>query len=223
MLAIFDVDGTICDTQVVERECFDRAIKDVTGTSLETTDWNKHVEPTSTAIVRNLLANDPDVQAKEDKIKHLFVSFLEEERPKSPGDFMPLPGAVTFIDRLRNEGFCTIAIASGGFDIEAAYKLNCCGISLHDYPHATSSDTPRRKDFISLSASRAGFELSSVVYFGDAPWDVKVCLENNIKMVGIGRRISQLRELGIKYTFRDYSDADEIIDVLLEFKETGTL
>ena len=60
MLAIFDNDGTICDTQDVEGVCYARAIETVTGRSLATLDWSTYDEPTSTAIVRDLLAGIPD-------------------------------------------------------------------------------------------------------------------------------------------------------------------
>jgi len=37
-------------------------------------------------------------------------------------------------------------------------------------------------------------------------------------MIGIGRRHEQLRVLGVEYTFRDYSDADRIIEVMMMLK-----
>src|SRR5438105_15587769 len=87
MLAIFDNDGTICDTQEVEGVCYMRAIEHVTGRSLSTLDWAAYDEPTSSAIVRDLLAGDTAAERKEEAIKREFVCLLEEERPKFPGDF----------------------------------------------------------------------------------------------------------------------------------------
>lgn len=222
MLAIFDNDGTICDTQEVESICLAKAIERVIGRSLSTLDWTTYDEPTSSAIVRDLLSGDASAPAKEEEIKREFVRLLEEERPKSPGDFAPLPGAVLFIERLRKEAICSVAIATGCFDMSAEFKLRCCGIALGDFPHATSSDTSRRRDIIPLAAARAGCEVSSVVYFGDAPWDVRVSRLLGIPMIGIGRRIEQLRALGIQHVFRDYSDADAIIRVLRDLKKPNS-
>jgi len=214
LLAIFDNDGTICDTQEVEGRCYSMAIERVTGRSLATLDWTAYEEPTSSAIVRELLANDPLALEKEEAIKREFVQLLEEERPKFPGDFSPLPGAVSFIKRLREEAICSVAIATGCFDTSANYKLRCCGLALSDFPHATSSDTPRRRDILLLAASRAGFGISSAVYFGDAPWDVRAGRALGLRMIGIGRRTEQLRSLGVRHVFRDYSDPDSIIQAL---------
>ena len=218
MLAIFDNDGTICDTQEVEGACYARAIERVTGRALSTLDWTAYDEPTSTAIIQDLLAADPAAKEKEEEIKREFLRLLKEERPKFPGDFSPITGAVEFIRRLGSEGVFPVAIATGCFDTGARFKLECCGVALDEFPHATSSDTPRRRDIISLAASRAGFDLASVVYFGDAPWDVRVCRLLGIPMIGIGRRHEQLLALGVEHVFRDYTEADRIIEAMMSLK-----
>jgi len=219
MLAIFDNDGTICDSQGVEGLCYARAIKQVTGISLATLDWTKYEEQTSTAIVRGLLADDSEAEVKEEGIKQEFVRLLEEERRRFPGDFSPLEGVIGFIGRLRKEGIYTVAIATGCFDNSARFKLQCCGIGLDEFPHATSSDTPRRRDIIRLAASRAGIEITSAIYFGDAPWDARASSALGIPMIGIGRRIEQLRQLGVENVFRDYSDAEAIIGAMRELMD----
>jgi len=214
MLAVFDIDGTICDTQEVEGRCYALAIERVTGLSLDTLDWSAYDEPTSSAIVRHLLHSDPKAKEKEDQIKSEFCRLLQEEKPTHPGDFVPIAGAIEFLERLSAEKICKVAIATGCFDLTARFKLECCGVALDRFPHATSSDTSRRRDIIPLAACRAGFDLSSVVYFGDAPWDVRVSGALGIPMIGIGRRYEQLRMLGLPHVFRDYSEHDKIIDAL---------
>src|SRR6185503_21115975 len=77
MLAIFDIDGTICDTQEVEGVCYARAIERVTGRPLSTLDWTAYDEPTSSAIVRDLLVGDSAAERKEEEIKAEFVRLLE--------------------------------------------------------------------------------------------------------------------------------------------------
>lgn len=220
MLALFDNDGTICDTQEVEGRCFARAIRQVTGISLSTLDWSDYPEPTSSAIVRGLLAGDPSATEKEVEIEREFVRLLKEEQPRFPGDFTPLPGAIAFIESLKAEGICSVAIATGCFAASARFKLRCCGIDLDAFPHATSSDTPGRRDIIPLAVARAGFEISQVVYFGDAPWDVRASRLLGIPMIGMGRRTGQLRELGVRHVFRDYSDPSAILRVLEEFRKS---
>jgi hypothetical protein len=76
MLAVFDIDGSICDSQEIEGICFAQAIKSVTGRSLSTLDWNSYQEPTDSAIVRSLLSGDTDLEVKEKDIERTFVSLL---------------------------------------------------------------------------------------------------------------------------------------------------
>lgn len=212
MLAIFDIDGTVCDTQEVEGRCYAQALEEICGISLTTLDWTQYDEPTSSGIVRSILGDDPDLAVKERNFRDRFVALLAEEQPKFPGDFTPIDGAVEFIERLSANSKITVAFATGGFDTEAAFKLKCCGIDLHEYPHATSSDTPRRRDIIPLAARRAGIDLSSAVYFGDAPWDVRASDMLDLRMIGIGRRIEQLRELGLQDVFPNFAPADSVFE-----------
>jgi beta-phosphoglucomutase-like phosphatase (HAD superfamily) len=218
MLAIFDNDGTICDTQGVEGYCYALAIERVTGKRLASIDWAAFSDPTSTAIVRELLADDRNALEKESQIKAEFCRLLKLEQPRFPGDFLPIPGAIEFVHMLIEKRVCAVAIATGCFDLSARFKLECCGLSLERFPHATASDTPWRKDIIPLAAKRAGFDLSSVVYFGDAPWDVRVSSLLDIPMIGIGRRIAQLREAGVRFVFRDYSKPEAILEALNELR-----
>ena len=179
LLAIFDNDGTICDTQEVEGACYAKAIERVTGRSLATLDWTTYEEPTSSAIVRELLAGDPAALAKEEEIEREFVRLLEQERPTLPGDFTPLPSAVQFITRLKEESICTIAIATGCFHASARFKLRCCGIALDDFPHAmlaTSARAARARasgDTFGPSRRTLGARVSPVLpESGDCPkWD----------------------------------------------------
>jgi phosphoglycolate phosphatase-like HAD superfamily hydrolase len=213
MLVIFDNDGTLCDTQEVEGRCYALAIERVTGRSLSSVDWSTYDEPTSAAIVRQLLAGDAASAQQEQRIKDEFCRLLRQQQPLFPGDFAPLPGAIGFMAQLRAAG-ARVAIATGGFDAEARFKLECCGIAIDAFAHATASDTPRRRDIIALAARRAGCELSCAVYFGDGPWDVRACARLGIPMIGIGRRHEQLRSLGVRHTFRDYREPQGIFAAL---------
>jgi hypothetical protein len=130
MLAAFDNDGTIFNTQEVDGICFAQAIERVTGRSLSTLDWSEYSEPTSSAIVRDLLSGDAALERKEEEIEREFVCLLEKARPKFPGDFSPIRGAVEFIERRGRDGICSVAIASGCFEASTRFKLRCCGIML---------------------------------------------------------------------------------------------
>ena len=196
ILALFDIDGTICDSGEVEGICFAEAVEAVTGTALSTLDWVEYPEPTSSGIVHKLLDGDPEARQKETAIKAEFCRLLGNARRSHPQEFMPISGALSFIKRLQNESIARVAIATGCFDDEARFKLACCGIDIDEFPHATSSDTPRRRDILPLAASRAGSSISDTIYFGDAPWDLAVSRALRVAMIGIGRRTEATDGIG---------------------------
>lgn len=214
MLAIFDIDGTICDTQNAESVCYSKAIFEVTGVTLETLDWTQYPEPTSSGIVRGLLVGDLKWKEKEDAIESRFVELLSEAAPNYPQDFTAVEGAIDFIMELKNRDDYSVAIATGGFEQEARFKLKCCGLDIDDFPYATSSDHSKRSSIIPLAAERAGFPVSSCVYFGDALWDIRVSRQLEIPLIGIGRKKAIFEENQMKDHFRDFSDKDAIHQAL---------
>jgi phosphoglycolate phosphatase-like HAD superfamily hydrolase len=219
LLTIFDIDGTLCDSQDTEGACYAKAIEHITGKSLASLDWTTYSEPTSSGIIQTLLQGDDLAREKERQIEIEYVRLLREAQNIYPEEFIPISGAVEFLHRLHEQKVSQVAIATGCFIEEARFKLECCGIDIDDYPHATSSDTPRRRDIIPLVASRAGIDTSSVIYFGDAPWDVDVSQILKIPMVGIGRRMQTLRSLGTSVAFPDYTEPDAIILAIKEIKK----
>ncbi|MCH6255978.1 HAD hydrolase-like protein [Puniceicoccaceae bacterium K14] len=174
MLAIFDIDGTLCDSQQTEDICFSQTIKEILDIELTSAEWSNFPDPTSSGILKDLLKGQESNEEVEQAFKQRYLDFLKQAQPEYPQDFSPIEGAVEFLEVLKKQNICDIAIATGGFDTEAEFKLKCCGIDLHEYPHATSSDTPKRKDIIPLAAKRAKYPLCECIYFGDASWDIKV-------------------------------------------------
>ncbi len=68
---------------------------------------------------------------------------------------------------------------------------------------------------------KARIDLGRAAYFGDGPWDVRATAALGIPMVGIGRRCRQLRDLGVRFAFRDYTDPDGILSALALLRTEG--
>lgn len=219
-LLVFDIDGTICDSREAEGVCFAEAIQEVTGFSLATLDWTQYPEPTSAAIVRDVLARlqDPEPGQTELRIVDLFVQKLSLAALAFPAEFSPLPGAPEFIRLLQQDERFVIGFATGCYEAEASFKLKCCGIEMKQFPFATSSDFPARRQILPLVIRQAGFDTNSAVYFGDGAWDIKVSRGLGIPMIGIGRRRAMLLGEGIPHVFSDYQDPDAILKALGEYQ-----
>jgi len=132
LLAIFDNDGTICDIQEVEGACYARAIEHVTGRSLSTLDWMSYEEPTSTAIVRNLLAGDPAALAKEKQIEREFVRLLEQDAKTQ----ILIPQRRRGAEQIRLANYLSVPRCASDlnrlFRIFASVARSCCALAVSD-------------------------------------------------------------------------------------------
>ncbi|HTF99198.1 MAG TPA: HAD family hydrolase [Nitrospirota bacterium] len=216
MLIIFDVDGTLCDTHDVDTRCYRGAFESVTGRSLASVDWSRYPEATSSAIVHGLLTDmgfgNPDEE--EQRILAEILTRLRDAARASSAWFQPVLGAVELFDELRGRDDHAVAIATGDWGESARFKLEMCGFRLDDVPFASSSDTRRRADIISLAAGRAGFRTEDAVYVGDGPWDARATRELGMRFIGVGHRHEVLRKEGARAVFRSFTDQAEFFKAL---------
>ncbi len=208
MLVIFDVDGTLCDTQEVEGRCYVEAIESVTGHSVASMDWSRFPEATSSAITQHLLSEFgvPDGAAVEKLVLTEFVVRLDSESRRRPDSFRPTAGALGLFEELKQREGYGVAIATGCWHDSAMLKLKRCGFMIEGIPVACSSDTPRRVDIISLAASRAGTGVHDAVYVGDGVWDLKAAREIGMRFVGVGEHHDRLREHGASRVLHSFAD-----------------
>lgn len=208
MLIIFDIDGTLCDTHEVDTRCHIEAFESVTGRSLATVDWSLYPEATSAAIVQDLLSEMgvPNAVDVEQRILEAFIERLESEARRKPGLFRPVDGALELFEDLRRSDDYQTAIATGDWHESAKLKLRRAGFETDSVPFASSSDTRRRADIISLAALRAGYEIRDAVYVGDGLWDIKAARELGMRFVGVGRGHELLRRHGASHVLVSFAD-----------------
>ncbi len=216
MLVIFDIDGTLCDTCEIDARCYIEAFESVTGRSLETVDWSHYPEATNSAIVHELLSETgiPNVVDMEQRILEELIARLNAEAGRKPELFRPIEGALELFEDLRRREGYKIAIATGDWQESAKLKLRLSGFKTDDFPFASSSDTRRRADIISLAAARAGHALSGSVYIGDGVWDMKAADELGIQFIGVGRKHELLREHGARKTLSSFRDVKSFFSAL---------
>lgn len=218
MLIIFDIDGTLCDTREVDARCHVEAFEAVTGRSLASVDWSLYPEATSAAIVHELLAElgVTDAGAAEQRILDEFVTRLESEARRKPALFRPSYGALPLFEDLRRGEDHKVAIATGDWHDSARLKLRLSGFNADDVPFASSSDTRRRADIISLAARRAGGAVSEAVYVGDGLWDIKAARELNMRFIGVGTGHELLRRHGASRVLASFADRSLFFSLLDE-------
>jgi len=213
-LAVFDIDGTLTDTNAVDEECYLRAVAEVLGLEAAALDWSQAPHVTDSALLRWLCERhcgrtlgDGEAEATIGR----FLELLRAELAAAPGRFRATPGAPAVIGCLREAGW-EVALATGGWEPSARLKLAAAGLAADDLVLASASDAPTRQEILELAADRAmergGGAFSRIVAVGDALWDLRTAAALGWPFVGVasGERASRLRAAGASVVLEDLAD-----------------
>lgn len=230
-LAIFDIDGTLTETNSVDSVCFVQAMADAHSIKGMSTDWGAYAHTTDSFITRELLrerfGRAPD-DGEVSKFTRRFVSLLEDRRSKDASLFKEVGGASAALGRLRREPGWALAVASGCWRDSGLLKLRAAGLELEDVPAAFAEDGLSREEIL-LSAvalareayGREGFE--RVVSLGDGLWDVRAAQNLGFAFVGVARgaRARRLRAAGASHVLGDFTDYESLLRCLAEASVPG--
>src|SRR5258708_39148859 len=119
-LAIFDIDGTLTETDHVDNICFVQALADALAITGISTDWAGYPHTTDSAITFHVFQerfNRSPEEVELVKFKTRFVSLLEDYRIKDSSLFAEIVGASFMLRRLNQESEWRVAIASVGWAV----------------------------------------------------------------------------------------------------------
>jgi phosphoglycolate phosphatase-like HAD superfamily hydrolase len=214
---MFDIDGTLTDTQAADADAFVEAVKETLGIAEVDTDWASYPHVTSEGvldeIVRRALGR-PVAPAESRTVQRRFVGMLARKI------LHEIPGAAAFLRRLAAAGYA-VSLASGDWELSACHKLAAASIPVDGLPAAFCDSAQSRTEIMRHSLSRSlrhyrcdGFE--QIVYVGDGSWDVHAARELGWGFIGIesSKAPSKLRALGARHVFPDYLKSEAILSVL---------
>nr|MBA3561069.1 HAD family hydrolase [Gemmatimonadaceae bacterium] len=210
-LVIFDIDGTLTDTNAVDDECYCRAVADVLGLNSSEIDWADAPHVTDSGIADWLWKRHRDRPPTMDEVSHLrrrFMALLEDQAATAPERFAAIKGANEVVDRLVAAAW-TVALATGGWYMSAAMKLRLIGLSPGTVAMASADDSHSREEIVQLAQrraeTRASGQFQPVVSVGDAPWDVRTACKLGMPFVGVGSgpKAERLRVAGAAVVVAD--------------------
>jgi phosphoglycolate phosphatase-like HAD superfamily hydrolase len=220
-LLIFDIDGTLCDTNAVDDECFLGAAGELLGLDPGVLDWQPSPHVTDSGIARYLwethrgrLPDEAEIAAFRDR----FVTILESELRRTPSRLAEIAGAAALIERLGSTRW-DVAIATGGWGRSARLKLAVAGIP-DRWLLASSDDSPDRVEIFRLAwqraAERSGTSYARTVLVGDGLWDLQVAKALGWPLVGVahGEKAEILRRGGALAVVEDFRDVDGFLEAL---------
>ena len=216
-LVVFDIDGTLTDTNDVDDECFRRAVADIFALTYASVDWADAPHITDSSLARWLCETHCRREASDAELAGLtahFVDLLRQELARVPARFAAIPGAQGLFTDLRAAGW-SVALATGGWFLSAVLKLRAAGLHEPEIVVASANDALTRQKIFTLACQRAadnyGQLFARVVFVGDAPWDVRTAAELGHGFVGVGRRAQSLREAGASIVLSDFRDREAIL------------
>lgn len=218
-LAVFDIDGTLTDTNAVDDDCFVRAVADTlrldaSALDARTMDWSNAPHVTDSALLGWLCEQHCDRPLRDgeaDATIHRLLDLMHAELASNPARFRPIAGAADAFRPLRGIGW-EIAFATGAWEASARLKLAAAGLDSADYVLASSSDAPTRTEIMELAVRRAARfgaeEFNRIVSIGDGLWDVRAARELGWPFVAIasGQHADRMRAAGAVTILPDLAD-----------------
>lgn len=230
-LAVFDIDGTLTETNGVDSVCFVQAMADAHSITGVDTNWGAYTHTTDSFITRELLRERfgrPPDDGEVSKFTRRFVSLLEDCRTKDPALFKEVGGASAALRRLAREPGWALAVASGCWRDSGLMKLRAAGLKLDDVPAAFAEDGLSREEILLAAVARArefyrqeGFE--RVVSLGDGLWDLRAARSLQFAFIGVARgaRAKKLRAAGAKPVVADFTDYARLLRCLEDAEVPG--
>ena len=220
-LAVFDLDGTLTATNAVDDDCFVRALRIVFDIDLINTNWTAYSHVTDAGVMAVAFGQnhgrDPE-PAEISSFIECFVALLNEECSIRPDLFGEIPGAVAFLAAIRHHPEWRAAIATGGWERSARFKMTAAGINADGIAASFAEAGPAREMIVEAAISKAGAkygtDFQKIVLVGDAIWDVRTARQLGLPFVGVGsgEEAALLRNAGANAVVENFLNYEYCIE-----------
>lgn len=178
--ALFDIDGTLVDSNYLHVEAWDRAFAAV-GHPVEVWRIHRAIGMDSAALLDELLGADAAALGDAAKAEHsaVYGGFSDRLRP--------FEGARELLAELDHRGV-RVVLATSAPEDELETLLEVLGVddtvdvvtSGQDVTHAKPAP-----DIVAVALERAGVAAECAVMIGDSVWDVEAAARVGVRSVGV--------------------------------------
>ena len=211
-LIVFDVDGTLVESDEFDGVLYARAVRDVLDIEVDE-EWSTYRHVTDSGILDEILDRhtvEIDRSVAHASVKKAFVALVRDYLNDRNGRLPEIPGARAFVNRLIAHPKVCVAVATGGWRETAAMKLRAIGLDPETLTLSSGSDAISRVEIMQIAAQRAlaGRPADRETYFGDGPWDRDASRQMDWDFIGIGPDVEH------GSGFDDFLDQGAIAEVL---------
>jgi beta-phosphoglucomutase-like phosphatase (HAD superfamily) len=225
-LAIFDIDGTLTNTNSVDDECFVKAFAQAHGITRISEDWAAYPHTTDSGITQHLFqekfGRNPH-ESELDAFKSCFVNMLSQQYESDSAGFAEIAGAANALTRLKGESDWAVAIATGCWRESALLKLRAAQIDIDGIPAAYAEAGLSREEILqsAVTQSLAHHQVNNfekTVSIGDGVWDVRAARRLGFTFLGVGSAESaaKLHRAGARQAIDNFDDYDRFVKLLNE-------
>jgi HAD superfamily hydrolase (TIGR01509 family) len=207
---LFDVDGTLVDSNYLHVHAWHRAFTDV-GLSIEAWRIHRSIGMDGATLVSSL-AKGADDHTRA-RAKDLHSRYYKD----TASQLRRLPGARELLERVEAIGLQIVLATSAPEDeLSILRDVLACDDLVSAVTSSEDVDTAKpRPDIIQVALDRAGVEAAHAVFVGDAVWDVEACERAGVPTIGVlsgGVSRDELEKAGAKAVFENAQDLCEHID-----------
>lgn len=222
-LVIFDIDGTLTNTNQVEGQCYVEAFNHTFGFEDRSQNWEDLNNVTDWGIAEEILFQKTGRHYTFDQIKPMiprFVEGLREAFDRDPTQFSEVPGAIKFYHECLHIDQFVVGIATGSWEESGKIKLNSIGIDPYKVYYAHSNLYKSREQItnhvIQAAEKDHPGQLTKVVYFGDGIWDFRTCRNLNIDFIGIDvQENGKLQSIGAQIVYPNFLNQTALLEQIL--------
>jgi phosphoglycolate phosphatase-like HAD superfamily hydrolase len=222
-LAVFDLDGTLIQHLGADEQCFVQAFADAYGIAQLDRTWNGYEHVTDSWVIREVYKvkyrrppDNAEIQRYIDCYLQLLVA-----KCSNHGRVRPIPGAEAFLAEFNDRNGWRCAIATGGWQRAARFKMMAAELVRSDLPLACAEDGLTREDIVRAAIDRAcaSYGIGSfdrVVLVGDALWDVRTAQSLELPFVGVGsgQDAEKLFAQGATHVIGDFLNTKHVVSCL---------
>jgi phosphoglycolate phosphatase-like HAD superfamily hydrolase len=223
-LVIFDIDGTLTETNAVDEICFVQAFADAHAITQINTNWTEYRWVTDSGIMLEIFHErfgQGPTDCELSNYKSRLAKLLETHWAKDSSLFAEISGASHALTQLNQDAAWAVALATGCWRVSAELKLRAADIHAEHLPAAFAEDGPSRESILQTAVARAQqsfgqSRFEKIVSVGDALWDVRAASNLGIAFIGVGKGELglKLRQGGATHVLEDYADYGQLIDFL---------
>jgi phosphoglycolate phosphatase-like HAD superfamily hydrolase len=190
---IFDIDGTLLQSDANDDALYLAAVRDVLGNVHLRPTWSMYTQFTAAGILAEIL-NDNAIDATIDTVAAVRDRFVASVRRhvSEHGPFAEIPGARVFVEGLHQSPTHRVAYATGGWHGSALLKLSIAGFPVTGVPLATSDDHFDRQEIMLHALRQLNGAFSTVTYYGDGHWDEAAAKALGWSFVPVGKKLNGL-------------------------------